>query len=540
MPLEGEVAGANLAFVDESGTALVEGANFRFAVGGHVAIVGDAASGKDTLARLIARQYMWTAGTLKIGETNLAQLSEPLIGRRIGYVGEGAYLFSASVRENLFYSLKQRPVVKPTEVGEGAIAREKVHKESLAAGNSTDDPDADWVDYEAVGVGGEAELVQRAIEALATVDMEGDIYRLGIRGRIDAADRSDLAERFLAARGALRERLKDPEIAPLVEVFDENRYNANATLGENLLFGTPVGDAFNMDRLAENPYVLSVLDKAGLTADLLEAGRRVAETMVELFADLPPGHEFYEQFSFIRSDDLPEFQAMLNRVERLGIAGVTEEDRTMLLSLPFRVVEPRHRLDVIDATMQERILEARRIFAAELPDALKGAVEFFDSAKWNTAATIQDNILFGKIAYGQAQGGDRVAALIGEVIEELELRRAVLEVGLDYQVGIGGSRLTTAQRQKLGIARAVLKRPDMLVLGDALSVFDGTTQSRLLDALRREFKGRGLLVTLDSAEAAKGFETVIEMREGRIVRQQTFGPRTDEAATAAPAMSPAG
>jgi putative ABC transport system ATP-binding protein len=533
---EGEVAGTNLAFVDESGSALVEGASFRFPIGQHVAIVGDAASGKDTLARLIARQYMWTGGTLRIGEANLAQLPEPLIGRRIGYVGEGAYLFSASVRENLFYGLKQRPVSLRAEQAEETAARNKAHKESLASGNSTDDHDAEWVDYEAVGVTGEAELVQRAVEALAIVDMESDIYRLGIRGRIEATTRPELAERFLAARTALRERLKDPEIAPLVEVFDEDSYNANATLGENLLFGTPVGDAFNMDRLAENPYVLSVVAKAGLTGDLLEAGRRVAQTMVELFADLPPGHEFFEQFSFIRSDDLPEFQAMLNRVERLGIAGVTDEDRTMLLSLPFRVVEARHRLDVIDAKMQERVLEARRIFAAELPAKLKGAVEFFDSSRWNTAATIQDNILFGKTAYGQAQGGDRVAALIGEVIEQLSLRRAVMEVGLDYQVGIGGSRLSTAQRQKLGIARAVIKRPDILVLGDALAVFDGATQTRILDALRREFAGRGLVVTLDTAEAAKGIETIIEMREGRIVRQENAATPAD---VAAPAMSPA-
>ncbi len=55
-PFEGEVAAANLAFVDESGHALVEGASFRFHIGRHVAIVGDGTSGKDTLALLLARQ----------------------------------------------------------------------------------------------------------------------------------------------------------------------------------------------------------------------------------------------------------------------------------------------------------------------------------------------------------------------------------------------------------------------------------------------------------------------------------------------------
>jgi len=522
--LAGEMQAANLAFVDESGHALVENATFRVGTGEHVALVGDSSSGKDTLARLLARQYMWTSGTLRIGETNLASVPESLIGRRLGFVGESSYLFSASVRDNLVYGLKQRPVEPAKAEGALAAIKERQLKEAIGAGNSTDDPQSGWVDYASLGAKDQAELVSRALAALAVADMDTEIYRLGIRGRIEPKHRPDVAEKFLAARAALRDRLADPKIAALVEVFDERRYNANATLGENLLFGTPVGNAFDMDRLAENPYVLSVLDKAQLTGDLLEAGRKVAGTMVELFADIAPGHEFFEQFSFIRSEDLPEYQALLNRVNRDGIGAATVADRTMLLSLPFRIVEARHRLDVVDAKMQERILAARKIFAENLPVELKGAVEFFDSSRYNAASTIQDNILFGKIAYGQAQGAERVAALIGEVIEALELRSAVMDVGLDYQVGIGGSRLSTVQRQKLGLARAVLKHPDILILAESLSVFDQATMLRVLAHLRREFAGRGLIVTLDTIDQANGFDTIIEMRDGRVVRQDKPGP----------------
>ena len=60
-------------------------------------------------------------------------------------------------------------------------------------------------------------------------------------------------------------------------------------MAENLLFGTTVGDAFDHDLMAENPYVLEVLREADLIDDdLLKAGREVAETMIEIFADLPP------------------------------------------------------------------------------------------------------------------------------------------------------------------------------------------------------------------------------------------------------------
>ena len=44
-----------------------------------------------------------------------------------------------------------------------------------------------------------------------------------------------------------------------------------------------------------------------------QPARQVAETMIELFADLPPEHEFFEQFSFISATDLPEFAAILER-----------------------------------------------------------------------------------------------------------------------------------------------------------------------------------------------------------------------------------
>ena len=336
------------------------------------------------------------------------------------------------------------------------------------------------------------------------------------------AARGDLTEQFLKARAAFRERLADPDIAALVETFDVERYNDNATLAENLLFGTPVGDRFDMDRLAENAYVLETLEKTGLTADLAEAGQQVASLMVELFADLPPGHPFFEQYSFISSDDLPTFQAILALIGRDGADALSDEERTMLLSLPFRIVPARHRLDVISDDMRTRVLEARRSFAQNLPDALAGSVEFFDADRYNAAATLQDNILFGKLAYGYARGSERVGALLGEVVDALDLRSAVMEVGLDFQVGIGGARLSGNQRQKLAIARAVLKRPDILIMSEATAALDGPTQSKITQNLLAEFEGRGLIWVLHRPSLASQFDRVIVMRGGRVVEHGKF------------------
>ncbi|MEX2453324.1 MAG: ABC transporter ATP-binding protein, partial [Rhodospirillaceae bacterium] len=227
----------------------------------------------------------------------------------------------------------------------------------------------------------------------------------------------------------------------------------------------------------------------------------------------------FEQFSFISSEDLPEFQSLLARIGREGTDAIRPEDRTMLLSLPFKISPARHRLGIIDDDMRSRLLAARRAFAANLPERYTGAVAFFDAGRFNGAASLQDNILFGKLAYGQARGGERVGEIMAEVIRDLDLRPAVMEVGLGFHVGIGGGRLSGSQRQKLGIARAVLKRPDILVLNEATASLDGASQAAILSGVRAEFEGRGLVWAVHRPSMARGFDRVIVMRSGRVLEQ---------------------
>ena len=515
-PISGEISASNVSLADDTGQLLVDGASFTFDATDHVALVGGSGAGKEEATLLLGRLMVPTSGTLRFGAQRAEELPEAVTGRRLAYVGPSAYLFSTSVRDNLLYGVRHLPLRDAVYDHDDDVARRRVVAESLTAGNSVDDLNADWLDYEAIGADNYDGVRDRMFHALKLVALDDDIYELGLRGSIDPATHGDLAGAFLKARREFYERLSDPAVAALVERFDPERYNENATLGENLLFGTPVGPAFDMERLAENPYVLSVLEGEGLTDDLLTAGQQVATTMVELFADLPPGHPFFEQFSFISSEDLPEFQAVLGRINRDGIAGLHPEDRTMLLSLPFKISPARHRLGVIDDGLRGRILKARKAFAQNLPDEYQGAVEFFEADRFNAASSLLDNILFGKLAYGQARGAERVREIVGKVIDSLELRPAVMEVGLGYHVGVGGARLSGAQRQKLGIARAVLKRPDILILNEATAGLDGNTQTRVLDGLIDEFEGRGLVWALHRPSMARRFDKVIVMKSGRV------------------------
>jgi ABC-type iron transport system FetAB ATPase subunit len=333
---------------------------------------------------------------------------------------------------------------------------------------------------------------------------------------------SSVAERILSARQRMRERLASLDIEDWVERFDPQRYNRNATLAENLLFGTPVGRTFDIDNLAGNAYVRQVLHETGLYELMLRTGHKVAETMVELFSGLPPGHEFFAQYSFIRQEDLPQFEEILKRVTEVGLKGLAEPERRALLALPFRLIATRHRLGLIDESFEARVVEARRHFALNLPVAMRKSVEFFDPGLYNAAASLQDNILFGKIVTAQAGAAQRITTLMRELLDELGLRPLVVKIGLSYHVGVGGARLAVADRQKIALVRAMLKRPVLLVLDHAAAVLDPATQARVVDNVLAERRGRGVVWALSREEYAERFQTVLVMERGKLAEQGRF------------------
>jgi len=515
-PLSDDLVIQAVTLEDEDGTKILDGVNFTVPVSAKVGIVGDANSGKDELAQILACLLSATRGSVTIGGRDLKTLPEAVTGRRISYVGGNAYLYSASLGENLIYGLKHRPQSGEVEV-EGDP--DYVHEAKLT-GNIAYNYNTQWISYDEAGVPGQSELLSEILTVLKLVELD-DVYRMGLRGVVDPVARPDIADVLLKARFALRDRLSDPALAELVEPFDVTRYNTNATVAENLLFGKPVGDEFDVERLAENGYVRGILDKVGLTDEFLSIGRQVAETMIELFAGLPPGHEFFERFSFIRSDDLPDYPAILSRADR-GLEALTEDERLRLLSLPFKLAPARHRLGLIEEEIQGRILEARRLFAESLPENLHGAVAFFNADQYNPAASVQDNILFGKIAHGQAQSETKIGNLLSDVIESLSLRDTVIQLGLDFQVGVGGSLLSVLQRQKISIARALIKRPDLLIVNDGSSGMDPPTESRIMNRVLDHVGDKGAIYILNQVSNASKFSHIIVMQHGRVAEQGDF------------------
>jgi putative ABC transport system ATP-binding protein len=519
LPAEGKLRAAGLTLIDDGGTRVLEGISFEIGRDEHVAVVGR--QGSSELAQLMTRLLPPTSGSLELGGVDLVRAPEAVTGRAFSYVGSPAYLFPVSVRDNILYGLKHAPLREADYEGEAAKRRELEAREAARTGCCPLDINADWVDYGAAGVGGPEELEKRILALLKRVELEESIFELGLRSA--APDRAGaIAEPVLAARARMRERLASLGIQDWVESFDPEKYNKNATLAENLLFGTPVGRTFEVDNLAGNSYVRHVLRETGMYELLLRTGHKVAETMVELFSGLPPGHEFFAQYSFIRQEDLAHFEEILKQIGDVGLLKLDNADTQQLLTLPFKLVAARHRLGLIDESFESRTIEARRHFARHLPRELRSSVEFFDPARYNSAASLQDNILFGKIVTGQAEATTRITRLVRELLDELGLRPLVVGIGLDYQVGVGGARLPMADRQKTAIVRALLKRPLYLVLDHAAAVLDPGSQVKVLEGILAERKGQAVIWALQRPELADRFGSVLVIDHGRLAEHGRF------------------
>ena len=537
--LRGPLVVSNVTLEEDEGTKVIDGASLAVEFPAHVGLTGPGAGGKTELARLLGRQIFPTKGRIEINGRNLAELPEAVTGRRIGYVGQEGYIPSGTVRDALLYGLKHLPLREAPGDGAERWHRGVGRTEAVHSGNSTDDFHADWIDYRAAGCDDLDALQARIVHVLGLVGMEQDILQLGLRRTVAPEANATLIAGVLEARALFRRHMvTEADAARLVEPFDAHRYNTNASVAENILFGTPVGPTFAIDNLGNNPFLLMLLEDEKLTADLVAIGLRLAQIMVDLFSDLAPGHEFFERYSFIGSDDLPEFQRVLRQIEAGGSEAPRGDDRSRLLGLAFKFIPARHHLDLIDGPMRERLLTARRAFAAKLPVELVPAVQFFDVKVYNAASTIQDNILFGRAAWDKAHSTTRVGALVTRVIDELHLRPAIMDAGLDFEVGIGGSRLTVGQRQRLAVARAILKRPDLVIVNEALTAVDPTARPVVLRNLKAELDGRGLVWVESEIPTDAGFQQVISVEAGKVrTGTAAAGPSTVVAPAAAAAGS---
>lgn len=506
-----------LGYAEDEGESRFGRLSFELDVTRHNALVGPEGSGRQELGELLVRLLTPSQGGLALAGSELTQLPESAMANHVGYVASGAHLFSGSIRENLLYPLRNREL----EPAETDAERERMQLRAKQSGNSIQDPHGDWFDLDSLELADQQAFKQRIQQVIETADLGADLFQMGLAGRLEQQDCDQIEQQVLQARQIIREQLGEPAYQDLVEPFDWNRYNTNLTVQENILFGT-TDRPRDSNTEAASPVVREFLEQAGLYQDFVNIGRKVTEIMVDLFSDVEPDSDLFERFSFIHHEELPDYRALLNKTAD-GIDLEDVECCSKFLALTFQLCPARHRLGLIDSTIQQQVVQARHRLAAQLAEQTDAdlQIDFFELERFNRRLSLMDNMLFGRLAYGQASARRRVTELVHRVVEQLGLEHSIQQVGLDYQVGTAGSRLSSAQRQKLALARVLIKQPDVLILNDALNGLDPTTEQRLLENVRQQQAGRGLVLLTGRAEQAVGFDRILELGHGELRELET-------------------
>ena len=134
-PLGAELALAGVTVSEDGRVKQLDGVSLILPTAVRLAVIGGSSSGKEVLGQVLARLALPSGGSIKLDGKDFFQLPEYVLGARTAYVGQETYLFPLSVRDNLLFGLKIRPVAPATydDASQGWCARRSGRKPSAPA-----------------------------------------------------------------------------------------------------------------------------------------------------------------------------------------------------------------------------------------------------------------------------------------------------------------------------------------------------------------------------------------------------------------------
>ena len=482
--LDGSVEVKDMSFVTDSGIRLLDGINLSLNSGEHLALVGFSGSGKSTLALCIGQLYKYTGGHVLIGEKEVAGLTKKDMVNNLGFVAQNPFIFDGTIEDNILYSCRAK------------------------------------VD----GNGQDLKSLPNLDDIIAVLHQTGifvDVLRFGLNTILAHDQQKELVEVIIRIRENFQRDFGE-ELADYVEFFDEDQYLFYSSVAGNLIFGTPNKDTFSYAHLPKNEYFLTFLSQADLTRPLFSLGAELARQTVDILGNLPPEAIFFEQ-SPIKPEELDEFKVLSDRLKRKKLHELADPDREKLLELALRFVPGVHKMVALPGILEDLILEGRALFRAKISEDNPDAVTFYQPSEYIHSQTILNNIFFGKNKETNPDAQEKIYQSIIQLLIEEDLLETVIEIGMYFQVGSKGDKLSGGQRQKLAIARAFLKNPRILIMDEATSALDNTSQARIQNLLETRWKKKSTVISVvHRLDTIKNYDRVAVMKAGKILEMGTY------------------
>lgn len=149
------------------------------------------------------------------------------------------------------------------------------------------------------------------------------------------------------------------------------------------------------------------------------------------------------------------------------------------------------------------------------PDLLWGHIGLVPQRPYLFSGTVRSNLQYGKPDASDAELWQALSvAQARDFVEEME-------GGLDAPISQGGTNVSGGQRQRLAIARALVKQPELYIFDDSFSSLDTATDARLRQALKHHTNGATLVIIAQRVSSIADADQILVLDDGRIVGQGT-------------------
>ena len=207
------------------------------------------------------------------------------------------------------------------------------------------------------------------------------------------------------------------------------------------------------------------------------------------------------------ADELANISFKVNRGETLAIIGATGSGKTTLIQLIPRFY---------DATEGEVLVDGVNVKDYSF-DALYDKLGYVTQKAVLFSGTVRDNVLFGESAAGDdSENLDRSIALsqAKEFVDKLP-------EGTDYAIAQLGRNVSGGQKQRLSIARALARKPEILIFDDSFSALDYRTDAKLREGLNRELHDTTKIIVAQRISTIRHADKILVLDRGEIAGMGT-------------------
>ena len=246
--------------------------------------------------------------------------------------------------------------------------------------------------------------------------------------------------------------------------------------------------------------IVEVLDEQPAITD----ERAAAGTAVET-GDISFDHVFFKYNKESPEWILQDVNVHIRSGQTVGVLGGTGSGKTSLVSLIPRLYEAQ----------EGTVSVGGRPVADYTMEHLRDAVSVVLQKNTLFSGTIRENLLWGDPHASEEQLWAACrAACADEFLERMP-------EGLDTDLGQGGVNVSGGQKQRLCIARAILKQPKVLILDDSTSAVDTATDAKIRSAFAGELKNTTKIIIAQRVASVMDADLILVMDQGRVVAQGT-------------------